>query len=79
VHHDDQQQPQRIDQDVPLAAVDAFGRIVAARPPFPVVSTDWLSRIAALGDGRRPSSTRTGSRSTSWACSHTPARRQVLK
>ena len=45
----DQQQPERIDQDVTLASVDLLARIVAVDPPFSVVLTDWLSRIAAEG------------------------------
>ena len=79
MHHHDQQQPQRIDQDVALAAGYQLGGIEAARPPFPVVLTDWLSMIAALGVAWRPAACRTCSRNKSCACSHTPARRQVLK
>ncbi len=77
--HHDQQQPQRIDQDVALAAVYVLGGVVAPRPPFSVVFTDWLSRIAALGVASRPSASRTCSRTRPCACSQTPARRQVLK
>lgn len=41
---------------VTLAALDLFACIVAPTAPFSVVLTDWLSMIAALGVGSRPSS-----------------------
>jgi hypothetical protein len=45
-----QDQPEGVDQQVALAAVDLLDGIVAAfGPPFLVVLTDWLSRMAALG------------------------------
>ena len=65
VYHDGQNQPQRIDNDVPLAAVDLLARVVAARSPFSVVLTLWLSTIAADGMGLRPALTRTFSRRSS--------------
>jgi site-specific DNA recombinase len=77
--HHDQQQAQRIDEDVAFAAVYALGRIIAARPPFSVVLTDWLSRIAALGVGSRPSASRTFARSASWIAPHVPSARQAEK
>jgi hypothetical protein len=43
------QQADRVDEDVPLATIDLFARIVTVRPPFSVVFTDWLSMTAALG------------------------------
>lgn len=62
VHHDGQNQPQHIDNDVPLTAVDLLARIVATRPPFSVVLALWLSKIAAEGVGLRPALIRTDSR-----------------
>jgi hypothetical protein len=47
-------QPQRVDQQVPLAAVYLLGPVEAVRPPFSVVFTLWLSSTAALGVGLRP-------------------------
>ncbi len=38
--HDCQQQPEGIDQNVTLAAVDLFIRIYAADPAFSVIVTD---------------------------------------
>lgn len=53
-------QPQGVNQQMALATVYLFARVIAAlRPPFSVVLTDWLSRIAALGVGSRASASRT--------------------
>lgn len=49
VDRDRQEQPQRIDQDAPLAAIDLLALVVTMAPPFSVVLTDWLSRTAAEG------------------------------
>jgi hypothetical protein len=59
---DAQQQPERIDKDVALAARDLLRRIVARRierPPFCAVLALWLSTIAALGLASRPAWSRT--------------------
>ena len=61
VHYDRQDQAERIDKDMPFAAFDLLAGVVTALPPFPVL-TVWLSRIAALGVGLRPSFRRTCSR-----------------
>jgi hypothetical protein len=57
-----QEQPERVDQDVPLAPLDLLARVVArrvgARPPFSALLTLWLSRIAALGLASRPARSR---------------------
>jgi hypothetical protein len=58
-----QDQPQRVDDNVTLAAVDLLGGVVS--PPTSVVFTVWLSMIAALGDVLRPSRRRSMSRSES--------------
>jgi hypothetical protein len=59
---DAQQQSERVDEDVPLAASDLLAGIVAlpiVRPPFCAALALWLSRIAALGLAARPSRSRT--------------------
>ena len=60
-----QDQPERIDQEMPLSAVQLFGPVVASGPPFSVVFTDWLSMIPALGSRWRPACARTWSRKAS--------------
>ena len=62
VDHHHQDQPQRIDDDVPLAPVDLLARVISPRPPFSVVLTGWLSITAAEGVGFLPAATRTFSR-----------------
>jgi len=59
MHDHNQQQAQGVYDDVTLAPVDLLARVVAPRPPFSTVFTDWLSMIAAEGLGFRPSWTRT--------------------
>ena len=68
-----EQQARGVDRDMPLAALDLLCRIPAARPPFSVVFTLWVSITAALGLGSRPSRSR--SIITRWwrIASHTPA------
>jgi hypothetical protein len=53
--HDFEDQAEGIDQQMPFAPVYLFATVIAANAPFSVVFTDWLSRIAALGVGSRPS------------------------
>ena len=53
MHRHCQQQPQGIDHYVTPPRY-FLTRVVAARPPFSVVLTLWLSMIAALGLARRP-------------------------
>ncbi len=65
MNNDGQYQPQRVDDNMPLATVDLLARVVAMRPPFSVVFTLWLSTIAAEGDFFRPADTRTLSRRAS--------------
>jgi hypothetical protein len=69
----------RIDEDVAFSSVDFLARIVSAKPPFSVVLTDWLSMMAALGVGFRPSWRRTCARKVSWMRFHTPAARKSRK
>lgn len=57
-----QQQTERVDEDVPLAACDLLTRIEALRvdqrPPFCAALALWLSMIAADGLASRPSRSR---------------------
>ena len=56
------QQALRIDQDMPLLALDLLGCVVAVRvdagPPFSALFTLWLSMMAAVGDASRPAFSR---------------------
>jgi hypothetical protein len=59
---DAQQEAERVDENVPLAAGDLLARIVPlriVRPPFCAALALWLSRTAALGLASRPSRSRT--------------------
>ena len=48
MNHRGQQQSYGVHYNVPLASGNPFTRVIAARPPFSVVFTDWLSMMAAL-------------------------------
>src|SRR5438093_9015129 len=76
-HRQSPDQAQRIDEQMPLAASDFFPASYPRSPPASVVLTDWLSMMAALGVGSRPSTCRTSTRSRAWICSSRPASRQV--
>ena len=66
VNHHADDQAERVDNDVALAALDFLPRVVAPLlPPFSPVLADWLSMIAALGVLSRPSF----SRNRSWSLS----------
>ena len=56
-------QPERIDEDVPLTPGYLLARVVATIPPFSAVLTDWLSRMPTLGVGFLPAFRRTCARS----------------
>jgi hypothetical protein len=62
VDDDVQQEPERVDKDVPLAAGDLFARIIALRverrAPFCAALALWLSMIAAVGLASWPSRSR---------------------
>ena len=75
----DQQQPQRIYDQMALAAFDLFAGIEAIVPPFCIVLTDCESIIAAEGVGSRPCWTRSFSRNTSCTRSMRPCFRQRQK
>ena len=61
-HQRVQQQTQRIDQNVPLLALDQFAAIkpvrIDARPPFSALLTLWLSMMQAVGLASRSASSR---------------------
>ena len=59
-----------------LSSGDFLASVVAPRPPFSVVLTDWLSMMAALGVASRPSLSRTMGRSASSTRSQVPLARQ---
>ena len=62
VYHHDQDQPQGINEQVPLTPRNLLSSIITAAPPFSAVLTLWLSRIPALGVGMRPALRRNCSR-----------------
>lgn len=49
VDHDRQHEAKGIDDEMTLPTTYFLARIIATRPPFSVVFTDWLSTMAALG------------------------------
>lgn len=63
LHHDREQQAERVRQQVALAADDLLGRVVAGRvergAPFCAASAVWLSMIAVVGLAARPATSRT--------------------
>ena len=79
VDNDRHNQAKCINYQMALAAGDLLGRVIATRPPFSVVLTDWLSMMAALGVGSRPSDSRTLGRKVSWMRSQVPSARHCLK
>lgn len=58
MHRGMQQQPYRVDQDMPLDPLDFLARIIAGRidagPPFSTLFTLWLSITQAVGLASRP-------------------------
>ena len=79
VDHNGQQQTHRVYHDVPLAPRHLLASVIATRPPFSVVLTDWLSMIAALGVGSLPSASLTFGLSVSWIRCHVPSRVHLRK
>ena len=77
--HHGQQQPHGIHYDVALSTVDLLASVIATRPPFSVVLTDWLSMMAALGVGSLPADLRTAERRVSLTRSHVPSRLHFRK
>ena len=61
MHDGVHQQALRVDENVPLLALDLLARIISmriVRPPFSALFTLWLSMIAAVGDASRPALSR---------------------
>ncbi len=65
MHDQRHDQPQRVDDQMALAAQDFLARVVPPVPPFSAVLTDWLSRMPTLGVGFFPAFRRTWVRSRS--------------
>jgi hypothetical protein len=61
VDKDTQEETRRLHEEMALAPADLLGPIIAMRPPFAVVFTDWASMTAADGWGWRPIWVRTRS------------------
>jgi hypothetical protein len=59
MHHRHQDQAQGVHQQMPLPSFHLLADVIASRPPFSVVLTDWLSTMAASGSSWRPDATRT--------------------
>jgi hypothetical protein len=63
MHHDTEQQPQRIGQDVALAPDDLLARVITGRikrrAPFCAPFAVWLSMMAVVGLASRPACSRT--------------------
>ena len=68
MNDDIQQEPQRVDQDVPFATLDLLARVVARRieprPPFCEPLAVCESIMATVGLGSRPSCSRTATYSS---------------
>ena len=84
MNHHGQEQPGGIHYDVALASRTLFAWVIAARLPFSVVFTDWLSMMAPLrqaqeGVASRPSLSRTMGRSASSTRSQVPSVRHFRK
>jgi len=62
MNRDAQQEPKRIDENVPLAAGNLLARVIALRidksPPFGAALALWLSIIPAVGLAWRPACSR---------------------
>ena len=65
MHDQRHDQPQRVDDQMTLAAQDFLARVVPTIPPFSAVLTDWLSRMPTLGVGFFPAFRRTRARNRS--------------
>jgi hypothetical protein len=62
VYYHNQNQPEGINEQVPLTPGNLLSSVITAAPPFSAVFTLWLSMIPALGVGLCPAWRRTCSR-----------------
>ena len=65
MNHQSEDQPQRVDDHMTLAAQRFLARVVTPVPPFSAVLTVWLSRMPTLGVGFLPAFLRTCTRNRS--------------
>ena len=73
MHRDSQQHPHGVYNNMSFPSFHLLARVIAARPPFSVVLTDWLSMMAALGAGCLPWDCRTSTRRMSLSRFHVPS------
>src|SRR5260370_36395248 len=83
VHDGVDQQALRIEENVPLLALNLFSRIVTRRidrrPPFSALLTLWLSMTAAVRLRSRPSPSRHFTQSIWWLRTGLPSHRPNYK
>jgi hypothetical protein len=79
VHFGTKDEAASVDENVRLRPLTRLAPSFPRTPPTPVVRTDWLSMIAALGSGLRPTRMRSCSRRIALRCSHVPSIRHRRK
>ena len=79
MHDHGNYQSKGVYKEMPLSTIDLLSGIISMELPFSAVLTDWLSTIAALGSGSRPSASRNCIRKAPCIRSHVPSRRHVEK
>ena len=77
MHENEDQEATGVGQDVALAPLDLFARVIAANPTLLVALTDWLSMIPAQGEASRPSISRRLITSVMLIASNRPAPRHA--
>ena len=66
VHNDTEDETKRVNQQMAFPALYLFTSVIATKPPFFTVFTDWLSSIPAVGSICLPEAVRTLPRKASW-------------
>jgi hypothetical protein len=79
VNDEHQEQAQRVDQDVALAARDLLAGVKPLGPPLSLLRTDWLSTTPALGEASLPACSRALMCSVAWRVSHVPSSQRRRK